>query len=361
MNDISPNPSRGVISEFNKRGRVVAPSVMSTLLLLAVTQSTPAAPIVGISGTMSNFDVFNETGSNVYGAEIDLEGVLPSQVMKTYPSHFTTMVATDYGTGTKLVFSGYTFNPPGTFIIPTAGLSTNGHYAVNLPGCEHFGFSVARQPTKTSFYWLNQLSQPVNPTPLSIPMPTWTYVPPVGNIAGFVKAVLPPVPAPPFQYPDAVWVKTYVSEINKQADLNELISYDPNNIDPAHPSIAPQRPSELETSWELLPGDAPLVEPDIQLADATQSILRRYEFFKYTGTYDEFHLPNSIFTGGDPLPGELGQFIAANMVAANLDVPEPSALGMLLIGGCGYLSQRRQKRTSVIIQTRFAKSLPPTY
>ncbi len=299
--------------------------------------TTPAfAAAVGIQGTMSNFDVFNETGTNIYGAEIDLEGVIPSQVAKTYPSHFNNMTTTDYGTGTRLTFSGYNFGTTG-YLVPRAGQTTNGHFAVNLPGCEHFGFSVSKQPTATKFYWLDAASHPVNTAPLSIPQPTWTFAPPAvpGNLP-VVQAVLAPVPPPPaVQWPDAVWVKIYVSELERQVDLNELISSPPEAN-----GVAPQLVTELETSWELLPGDSPLVEPDIQVPEATQSILRRYEYFQYTGTYDEVHLPNSTFTGGEPLPSELGQFIAANMVAANLvPAPEPSGL-LLLVAGLGATGMR---------------------
>ena len=311
---------------------------------------TPAYAAVGIQGTMSNFDVFNETGNPVYGAELDLEGILSSEVTKTYPSHFSSMTATDYAGGTRLLFTGYTFGlpAPDNYIIPTVGHSTNGHYAVNLPGCEHFGFSVAKQPTATKFYWLDKNSVTIGTTPLSIPTTTWTYAPPAvpGNPA-VMQAVLAPIPPPaPLQYQDAVWVKTYVTELSRPADLNELISYDPSNIDPNNPSVAPQLPSEVEAEWELLPGDAPLPEPDIILAEADQSVIRRYEFYKYTGTYDEVHLPNYQFTGG-PLPADapLGDFIAANMVAVNLVVPEPSGLALILtgLGMSGWMVCRRRE------------------
>ncbi len=301
-----------------RRARTLACAAAFTAMIGA-----GAAFAVGIQGTMSNFDVFNETGINVYGAEIDLEGLHPNEITKTYPSHFTSMTATEYSTGTtfgtKLIFTGYTFNPPYTYIIPMVGHSTNGHYAVNLPGCEHFGFSVARQPTATSFYWLSETSQRVG-VALSIPMPTWTYVPAAGGAPAVMQAVLAPPPPPPIMmYPDAVWVKTYVTELPAVAELEKLISFDPDNPDPDHPSVAPQSPAEVEAEWELLPGDAPLAEPDIQLAEADQSVVRRYEFYQYTGTYDEVHLPNYQYDGG-PLPPDapVGQFIAANMVAANL-------------------------------------------
>jgi hypothetical protein len=236
------------------------------------------------------------------------------------------MTATEYTNGavfgTKLVFTGYTFNPPNSYIIPRVGQTTNGHYAVNLPGCEHFGFSVASQPSATAFYWLGQSSQRVTAA-LSIPMPTWTYVPAAGGAPAVMQAVLAPPPPPPFvRYPDAVWVKTYVTELPARADLLELISFDPDNLDPAHPSVAPQSPSEIEAEWELLPGDSPLAEPDIQVADSDHAVVRRYEYYQYTGTYDEVHLPNYQYDGG-PLPPDapLGQFISANMVAANIGLP----------------------------------------
>ncbi len=316
----------------------------ATVFVIVLAAMPVFAGNIGIQGTMSNFDVFNETGSNVYGAELDLEGVHPNQVMKTYPSHFTNATMTDYTTtttfGTKIVFTGYNFTPPDPFITPTVGVTTNGHYAVNKIGCEHFGFSVSAQPTATKFYWLNQASTALT-APLSIPQPTWTYVPAAGAAPAVMQAVLAPIPPPAVSWPDAVWVKTYVTELTRQVDLNELISAPPAN------QVAPQLPSQVEAEWELLPGDTKLPEPDISLADATQSILRRYEYFQYTGTYDEFHLPNSLFTGGTPDPQELGQFIAANMVAVNLEVvPEPSTLALLVagLGMSGLMVFRHRRR-----------------
>jgi len=162
-----------------------------------------------------------------------------------------------------------------------------------------------------------------------------------------MQAVLAPVPPPPaVSWPDAVWVKTFVTEMQRQVDLNELIS-----SPPAANGVAPQLPSQVEAEWELLPGDAPLAEPDIQVPDATQSILRRYEYYKYTGGYDEVHLPTSGFTGGTPDPAELGQFIAANMVAVNLDpVPEPSTLALLVagLGMSGLMVFRRRRQTGKV-------------
>src|SRR3954470_10705818 len=97
-----------------------------------------------IYGTMANFDVYNETPQNVYGAELDLDGIHAEEVVNTFPSHFDHRSVAEYtdGTtfGTRIDFSGYNFTSNG-YLPPTVGISTNGHTCVNLSGCEHFGFS----------------------------------------------------------------------------------------------------------------------------------------------------------------------------------------------------------------------------
>ncbi|MEI6916224.1 MAG: PEP-CTERM sorting domain-containing protein [Armatimonadota bacterium] len=109
-----------------------------------------------------------------------------------------------------------------------------------------------------------------------------------------------------------------------------MISFDPDTMDSNNPIVAPQSPAEVEAEWKRLPGDSWLPEPDIHIHDMDQSIIRRYEFYEYTGTYNEVHLPSYQSSGG-PLPADapLGQFIVASMVAVNL-VPEPSSLIALL-------------------------------
>lgn len=306
-----------------------------------------AGPI-GIQGTMSNFDVFNDTGQNVYGAELDLDGLTSVDVSSTYPCHFQNLTKTDYAGGTKLVFSGYSFgaNPP--YLTPAPSVfSTNGHYAVNVQGAEHFGFSTPSQATRSSFYWLDQNLNRISPTPLAVPQTTWNYAPPVGgNPAAVQMAIVPPPPPPAEMHGDAVWVKVFTTELAGPAELNQLISYDPNNLDPLHPSVAPQLPSEIETEWELLSDDSidALQPPDVPIDNNQESIVRRFEYYKYTGGYDEVHLPTSAFTGGQPDPAELGDFMMANMVAANLVVPEPSTLALLGVGALGLLGYRGRRR-----------------
>lgn len=310
--------------------------ILAFALTLLVACGGPAALASGIYGTLSNFDVFNQTNEPSEGFEIELDGCHLADVSNTYPSHYNVKNMTEYASGTtfgtRIVFQDYYFvdsshvthlainpnpNPP----------NTNGHYAVNLPDCEHFGFAVATQPAATRTYWLNKLPsgqyERIGTTPLTIPNPTWTYVPPAPGNPPALQAVVQvpePVEVEP-QLPDSIWMKVFVTELPRPVELDELIS--------GPGGVVPQEAAEIETEWELLEGGLmSMAEADIG-ADA-EAVLRRYEFFKYTGAYTAEHEPLSTYTGvGDPPDGELGPFIAANMVAVNL-VPEPSAL--LLIG-----------------------------
>lgn len=334
---------RGLVARMSAR----------VLGVVALVAAVPAwAGAIGIQGTMSNFDVFNDTGIDVYGAELDLDGLSSAQVTKTYPCHFQSLSKTDYpsGVGTKLIFTGYSFPPNPAFLTPAPSVfSTNGHYAVNVQGVEHFGFSTPAQATKSSFYWLDKNLNRINATPLSVPQTTWSFVAAAGvNPAAVQIAIAPPAPPPLVPHGDAVWVKVFTTELPAQADLNELISYDPNNLDPKQPSVAPQLPSEVETEWELLADDSvgALQPPDVQVGNNQQAVVRRFEYYKYTGAYDEVHLPLSNFTTGQPDPAELGKFMMANMVAANLlaDIPEPSSLFLLGVGGAMVGFRRTRAR-----------------
>ena len=324
--------------------------VVLAIGLLAVGTAPATAGPIGIQGTMSNFDVFNDTGQDVYGAELDLDGLTSAEVTKTYPCHFLNLTKTDYssGVGTKLIFTGYSFPPNPSYLTPAPSVfSTNGHYAVNVLGAEHFGFSTPSQATKSSFYWLDKNLNRINASPLSVPQTTWSYAPAVGANPPVVQmAIVPPPPPPAEMHGDAVWVKVFTTELASAADLNELISYDPNNLDPNMPSVAPQLPSEVETEWELLSDDSvgALQPPDMPIDKNQGSIVRRFEYYKYTGGYDEVHLPTSAFTGGQPDPAELGDFMMANMVAANLLVPEPTTVAMLIVG-LGALARIRRTRS----------------
>jgi len=285
--------------------------------LAAIAASIPSAKASGISGTMSNFDVFNETETEACGAELELEDVHASDVVSTYPSHFDSKTIEEYNEGgrfgTRIRFVGYNFGGANA-LAPSVGQNTNGHLCVNVPGCEHFGFAVSAQPTATRYYWLDSNLQRIGNTPMSVPNPTWAYVPPAnpGGAAVLRAEVEMPEPAEAHeQRPDSIWMKVYKTEMERHVDLEELMS---------NGAIVPEDAAETETEWELLEGGK-MKGVEAEVGENGQAVIRRYEFFKYTGPYDEEHEPTSIFLDqelSEPPAGELGEFIAANMVAANL-------------------------------------------
>lgn len=291
-----------------------------TLLAIAlISFGAVTARASNIYGTMSNFDVFNDTSTDVYGAEIELEDVHSIDITRTFPSHFSSKSVEEYSNGgafggTRIVYSGYNFNAEG-FLAPTVGQNTNGHFCVNIAGCEHFGFSTRSQPTATRFYWLDQNMQRIDPMPAPIPNPTWAYVPPANPGGAVMLRAEVEVPEPAEvheQKPDSIWMKVFKTEIERRVDLDELMSGG---------GIVPEDEVETETEWELLEGGKMKAAED-EVGENGKAIIRRYEYYKYTGPYDNEHEPTSLFLDEDmdaPPAGELGDFISANMVAANLE------------------------------------------
>ena len=281
-------------------------------MLVVATTALPARAT--IYGTMSNFDVFNETPENCYGAELDLEGVHSADVVNTFPSHFDHRAVTEYNNGTTfgtlIDFSGYNFDPSG-FIAPTVGTTTNGHTCVNTSGCEHFGFALSASPTATNYYWLDQTGQRVGNTPMSVPTPSWSYLPPaIPGQAPEVKAEVE------VQQPDSMWMKVFETQLARPVKLNELMSGN---------AVVPEDAAEIETEWELLDNGS-VVDAKGKVGNGKEAVVRRYEFYKYTGAYSNEHESLSQWNGvGDPPANELGEFIAANMVAANLVDVQPVA------------------------------------
>jgi hypothetical protein len=276
-----------------------------------------------IYGTLSNFDTYNETEIDAHGAEIELEGVHIEDLYRTFPSHYDNEVRTSYqegaNSGIRITYTGYNFAPSGYLPANTVGQSTNGHACVGTAGCEHFGFSLTgAQPTATRFYWLDQSGQRIGTMPESIATPTWNYVANPGGAPRLGAVVEAPEPAEVIpQRPDSIWMKVFKTEIDRPVDLMELMSDN---------AVIPDDIGELETEWELLEGGlGKQKEAEDDVPEGKYAVIRRYEYYQYLGPYDEEHEPTSIFLDDDlpePPVGELGQFISANMVAANLAAPE---------------------------------------
>lgn len=314
----------------------------SPLLLFALLAIGPA-PAQTLSGSLSNFDVFNDTGEQSHGFEIELDGLTSKDVASffggTYirygdptlvdiPGGVIVRYASPYVGG---VFTVGTPVPPA--ITATAGHScwTGGAPGYLGSGCEHFGVGMFSNPAAVQYRWL--IEDPNAPgtlipagTNINIAAPVWSVTPPVvaGGAAVVNAAIAPPRTAR--QFGDAVWVKVYETESPGPADLKHLLTDDPS---------VPQDAAHQEVEWELSQSnskpDHGVLQSGKPLGKGNQSVIRRFEFYKYTGTYDpQTHeaLCGSPATSGKGggcsalLPGQLapfiGDYIGAQMAAAQL-------------------------------------------
>lgn len=300
------------------------------LLLL----SRPALATTTI-GSLSNFDTFNDTGEDCHGFEIELEGLSSADVVYTFGEpyqRYGNPVVVDYPGGVYVRYtSGYddvagaweaaTPKAPAV-IVPTDGHAcwTGGSGDYLTSGCEHFGVSLNGNPTRTAYRWL--VADPASPGKLkragsdvNIPAPVWKVSPPPPDAPDQVNPVVAAVIEPPapgaYDFGDAIWMKIYVTESPEPADLDHLLSEDDR---------VPEEPAEVEMEWELLQSEKGKVrdsEHGAQIGGGKESVTRRYEFYEYTGPYAADHEAKPT-SDSNPQPGEVGNYIGAQMAAVNL-------------------------------------------
>ncbi|NBU31556.1 MAG: hypothetical protein EBS36_00050 [Actinobacteria bacterium] len=346
--------------------------VFATTLLLVGFQGAPVQAVqANINGALSNFDTFNDTGKESHGFEIELDGVSSADVQYFFGAPYNrygTPTVTDFSangvSGVKVRWisqydpvKGYANT---TAMAPTNPTATDGHSCYlggpagataqlyDASGCEHFGLGTVTNPTNVVYHWLvddgTSSGQLVTAdSPVAIPAPVWSM-----NNAGNVVAALPapvqvPVPALPAK-PDcalwgpAKWMKIYKTESHAPAQLGALLTDNPN---------VPQEPAEVETEWKFIQarptcaedGTPLAIQPDNEFVSeapvgaGAESVTRRYEFFDYTGAYDDTdggnhealplcdEDPFKLTCSGAQLPApnaDLGAYQGAQMVAANL-------------------------------------------
>ena len=381
-----------------RRLAAIAVALVAAVFALPALSHAQSAPT--IVGSLANFDVVNETEGEKEGFEIQLEGLEPRDIVRVFGQSGATCYIrycigsiTPYGTPGVAPFGVYvrwtanynagaqTFTTPltapgnghgtpsrvgNTQVMPVTGeacWSAGLGAAYAESGCEHFGVSTTqgRFPTATktvTYRWL--VADPASPGNL-IPAPS-AVAPPVAIshpvavgalVAGApdVQVALPAAPpvALTHRYGKAQWVKVYKTELDRDADLDELVGGHPNNVVPN----AQNNLGVTETEWKLLQMD--VKNPDkgsSQLVShgspggGKHAIVRRYEFYKYTGAVvppggtsgggknggpvlstddQEASLVCVRATPGDlttecvaPGPGEVGDFIGAQMAGQNL-------------------------------------------
>jgi hypothetical protein len=311
------------------------------LFALLVAFAAPAhAQTATVFGSLSNFDVVNDTEHEAHGFEIELEGLHPEDVYYTFGSQrYGAPQIEATATGTRVHWSS-AYDPgfqrftrttvahaSGT---PFAGSCYQWGSNYDASGCEHFGVSLRANALKTTYRWLVEDATVPGTLvafdpPVAIPAPTYIVVPPAAageapELAAEIEA--PEAPEAPELYGDAQWVKVFKTELQREVTLDELMSDN---------AIVPQDAAHAEVSWEILQADPPSNGSQKRgrnrnqgtIGAGTRAIVRRYEIFRYTGAYDPLTheaLCADVLCNA-PADGEVGDFVGAQMAAANVGVP----------------------------------------
>lgn len=309
-------------------------------------------------GTLSNFDVVNDTPDPCHGFEIELEDIHTSDVPYTFGGSYIR-----YGTPEVLDVTVDPAHPrvlvryrhwngsqwEATPVAP-ANITPGGHDCYsNGPignyqdsGCEHYGVSLSANPTNTTYRWI-VAADPFDmgstfsavPQPINLPVPVWNVVPiPVANGGGVnIRAEVEPVEEENHaQYGEPQWMKVFKIETEldlQPEDLVLLLLGGENNILPDE--------TEIETEWKLIqskPGNAEGENEDADIKEdpldnGKHSVVRRYEFYGYTGPRDpENNEAMPCVNDDSPVPddapvegcSDLGEFAGAQNVAVDVDL-----------------------------------------
>ena len=328
----------------NMKVHSAAKAALRSSALVLCLMAAPAAiqAQTTLFGAPSNFDVYNDSGQNAYGFEIELQGVTRADLSGVWPSSRFPFTVLPIPGGVVIHYASPYVNNSYSIVTtpPPVFTPTGGHSCVvgMIPGCEHYGYYFgynSAQPTKVIYRWL--IDDPQNPGTLipatgnivQVPAVTVQLIPPA--VAGAQPAIAfqipveppppPPIPKPELQYGVAKWVKVLVNEVQRNVVVDDLLEDNPvvpNDINPA----------QVETPWKLLQfnphsANSGAMRSQKLLGKGGKAVIRKYEFYKYSGPLDP--ATGKALCGGDglcttPLDGELGDFIGNQMAAANVGV-----------------------------------------
>lgn len=326
---------------------------------LAGAASSASASLV--YGTLSNFDVYNDTGGRTYGFEIEFDDVSSSDISYTFPSpHYGSGVKSQNGATATLRYAASFDSISSSWSAftnqhPEGGpVATSGHACVFADGCEHFGLGLYATPSATRYHWL--VEDAANPGNLitgpavSLMAPIWAVIPPANG--GNPPVVDVRIEAPEFeqeaenekQYPDAVWVRITKLELDDALPLEALMSDNDDLFN--NPDII----KEEEIEWDLVEKGGNPIEKGDKAGDNAKQIIRRIETYRYIGPVTAENEPDcDLIDCDNPILGEtLGDLVGANIAAVNLDlveanpVPVPAAAWLFgsALAGLGVIRRR---------------------
>ena len=339
---------------------------------------SPGIANASVFGFLGNFDVINDTGQTAYGFEIELEGLHGSDItdvfggpgrgfptgrgydpatsVERYGSPSITEYTNGAVFGTKVTYSaiydGTSWDygtPSGTFITPGDNCWSGGGvgYGSGTP-CDHFGVGTVGNPTNTTYSWLLESSPGVLSNVngvVNLPAPAWAVIPPdpmlppaPPQVVALIEAPDPPQGA---EFGEALWVKVFTTEFENPIDLEELVG-DNNHVQQA----------ETEVEWQLLQKEfnnplSGMLESGygVPVGPNAASILRRYEFYEFSGLYDpESHEAqfDPGFGDSNPGPNDIGTYLGSQNAAVNLGIPEPQTAALVL-AGIGLVAAGRRR------------------
>lgn len=284
---------------------------LCTTLLLASALGSGARASTAY-GTINNFDVVNDTGGECHGFEIEIEDIHSSNITYTFDwNHYGTPSISEDNSNPLhprvRVRYASPRNPDGTWAhytaVPSGPIApTDGHQFTNPSvnfGGEHFGVGFTGIPGAISYFWLvdGGAGSLVRGPAVQVSTPSFVFVPAAPGGAAQVQAAIRPAPAPPVkEFGPATWVKEIrtTTHNNNEVKLRNLLSDDPD--DPTDLNWRNGEPDEVEVEWQLLQTDfnkadgganGELKAAPEELPDGDEVVTRRYEFFKYTGPFDD--------------------------------------------------------------------------
>ena len=189
-------------------------------------------------GTLSNFDVFNDTGEDTHGFEIELDGISSSDISYEFGEpyeRYGNPIVENFPGGVYVRYES-PYDPMKTEFTATTPIAarrsrrplghqcwTGGSAEYWTSGCEHFGLGLTANPTKTVYHWL--VADPVEPGELvrsgskvGVPPAEWSVQPPRRR-----PTRLPVVSrrrgartGGRREFGEAEWVKVYVTESHER-------------------------------------------------------------------------------------------------------------------------------------------------
>lgn len=341
------------VSQVAKKQALPLNFRLTALCSLTLLTATAAFADINPGGSLSNFEIYNDTGVPAHGFEIEIQGGAQNDIYYTgYNQRYFSGTTNPIPGGINIRWQSPYAAGQYTKTTPTHDPASNNYswqdcylggagYATS--GCEIFGqglrYPVNINMSAHGYFLIDDTANPGNllrySAPVAIPtVPTYSFPPPTTVTAPPAVVVEIEAPEPietPETYGDAQWVKVYKTELSRSATADDLIAAN---------GVVPLDLTQLESSWDLLQNSPPSSGNQnrkgkktlsANVKANTRAIIRRVETYKYTGAYDAVthQAICADLTCSAPAADEVGNFIGANNTAVNVN---PDALSVVTTG-----------------------------